>query len=250
MADTYRPVHRTQLWKPRTGAVDCGPRSWQMALDARTHGRLFVGIDRLRRLAGEPGAQQTSVMDGDLAMRRLGVPHALHVNAEWDVIRAELQAGHGVCLCISYGVLTDLNPWRSGSPTFRGGHSLYIQELRRGRRDKRIRVLSFDSLYDGRRLGRWEAPEGPRWVRLDTLRRAAAAFSGRPGRAWALMVPHWRNATPKRELLSGGGPDRADVELEPGPAWDEPTDGVPFPRGSDGSLMEPWVPEDETEDDA
>ena len=29
----YRPKHRTQLWRPVTGQFDCGPRTWQHAID-------------------------------------------------------------------------------------------------------------------------------------------------------------------------------------------------------------------------
>ena len=225
-----------QLWRPVTGSVDCGPRSWQMAADAATRGQVRRGLDRVRELAHVPGAQTTNVYDAALFLSAVGLRHEVFAPGPWDDARDALRAGDGLVLCVSYGVLTDICPWVSGSPSFGGGHSIYLQELARGR-DGIARARSFDSLYDGRRPG---IPDGPRRVRLHALARAAEAFAGRKGRFWGIVVPHGQG-TP-----GVGGPGLDDDELRaPQPdvqPWAEPAEGVPMPNGSDGAHLDdgPW----------
>lgn len=231
---TYYPTHRTQLWRPVTGSVDCGPRSWQMAIDHATRGKRFVNIDRLRQLGGRPGAQPTNVYNGSDALSALGIRHDRIVGGPWDDALDALRQGAGVTLCITYGVLNDLNPWVSGSESFRGGHSIYVQGLRRSRRDGRRRTRSFDSLYDGRRAG---IPDGPRAVRIGMLQRAAEAFAGRPGRWWGLIVPVARDAG------GPGLPERGDELLLPVDPAAEPEEGTPLPPGSSGDALAPIVAE-------
>lgn len=228
----YWPRHRTQLWRPVTGRVDCGPRSWQHAIDHATRGQDVPGIDRIRLLGRVPGPQMTNVFDGSLVFDRLDLRARRVVNGDWDELTTALRRGAGVVLCISYGVLNDRNPWRSGDPNFRGGHSIYLQGIHRSR-DRRLRTRSFDSLYDGRRAG---IPEGPQWCRVGMLRAAAEAFAGRPGKWWGIVVPrgHVRAAV--------GGPGDADLADE----WPVPPAapdaaalaGVPFPEGSTGEALE------------
>lgn len=224
-----------------TGRVDCGPRSWQHALDHATRGRVFASIERIRDLGRVPGPQRTSVIDGSLALKALGVRSERVIGEEWELVDDALREGSGVVLCITYGVLNRLTPWRSGDPRFTGGHSIYVQERRRGPGDRRYRTLSFDSLYDGRRPG---IPPGPRWVRLGMLRRAAEAFAGRPGRAWALIVPD------SRLRVAGGPGDDVDLEqswpIEPD---DEPLEGVVPVDGSLGEAFGPLELEEPEPDD-
>jgi hypothetical protein len=189
------------------------------------------------------GAQTTNVFDGERAIEALGLRARRVVAGPWDELPEALERGAGVVLCIAYGVVNDLTPWRSGDRRFRGGHAIYLQELGRGRTDRRRRTLSFDSLYDGRRP---TIPDGPRWMRLSVLHRAAEAFAGQPSRWWGLIVPLARDT-------AGPGDALHDAE-HPGvtPPLAMPDEGVPLPHGSLGELLEPaglvtWCPEDDPE---
>ena len=213
----FRPKHRTQLWRPETGQFDCGPRTWQHGIDFARRSHDVPGIDRLRQWAGQPGAQTTNVYDADRVFERMGLKYARKVNAEWDVAVQALKSGKGLHLCVAYGVMTDLQRAKSGDKQFRGGHSIWVQEIRRTREGRRI-VLDFDSLFDGRRSN---IPEGPQWLRLSTLRAACAAFAGHEGRFWGGIVVG---------AQTGGGPiadpDETVIPADPDAA---PVEGTPLP---------------------
>ena len=233
MTRTYRPRHRSQLWRPVTGPFDCGVKTCQHLLDNASEGQRNVSVARFRDLMLRPGAQGTNVRDWSRAFDKLHVPHRAVRGGEWGELNAALRRGHGVGLCISYGVLTDLQPSRSGSLTFRGGHGIYLEAIRRRRFDGRFVQLSFDSLYDGR--GGY--PEGPQWVRATVMRRAAQAFSGQKGTWWGLIVP------PLRDVAGPGETD--DEEELPSDPDAEPDMGVAFPDGSDGHDLEDGADEDD-----
>ena len=97
-----------------------------------------------------PGAQPTNVYNSDALFTAQGLRYARIVGGDWKDAVGALKAGKALQICVSYGVVTDLQPQKSGSPTFRGGHSIYVQELRRTRDGIRV-VRSGDSLFDGRR---------------------------------------------------------------------------------------------------
>lgn len=214
----YRPKHRTQLWRPETGRVDCGPRTWQHAIDVATRSHDVPGIDRVRALAGVSGPQTTNVYDADRAFERLHLRYARKVNAAWDLAVQALRDGKGLHLCVAYGVINDRQPSRSGDRAFRGGHSIYVQELRRTRTGQRI-VLSFDSLYDGRRR---EIPDGPQWVRLGVLGDACEAFAGHRGRFWGGIVPVGATGG----ALPDVDPDETVIPADPD---ETPDEGTPLP---------------------
>jgi hypothetical protein len=243
MTADYRPRHRTQLQRPVTGKVDCGPRSWQHAIDNATRGRRDPGVDYLRRLGGRPGAQPTNVYNADQAFGQLGLVYQRKVGASWLEAIEALRSGRGVHLCIAYGVLNDLQPARSGDPNFSGGHSIYVEGLRRRRQDDRRVVLSFDSLYDGRRAS---IPEGPRWVLLGTLRRASQAFAGRADTFWGGIIP------PNRDTSGPGEDELPDVDdLAPIDPDDTADEGEQPPPGSTLEDLEQRAdldPDDEGED--
>jgi hypothetical protein len=241
MAKGYRPDHRPQLGRPVTGSVDCGPRTLQTAIDNATRGARNVGIDRLRTLMGRPGAQPTNVYDADRAFTKLDINYRRVVNGPWSDLYHALRAGHGAQICVSYGVVNDRAPRKSGSPDFRGGHSIYLDEVKRRRKDGKLVMLSFDSLYDGRRAG---IPKGPRWVLASVFRGATGAFAGRSGQWWGGIIPvTYRVAGPGDEAEDA--PDA--VEDWPVESDDEPETGTPLPPASDGEDIDP--DDDEDEDD-
>ena len=210
----YRPKHRIQLGRPVTGPVDCGPRSWQMAIDNATRGARKPGIDKLRALGTRPGRQPTNVYDAERAFNALGIPYERKVRAPWNELFRALKDGHGVQLCIDYGIYAD-RAQHLGSTTFRGGHSIYLDALRRV--GSGYQILDMDPLFDGRRPG---IAKGPQWVRMSILRRAAEAFSGRSGTFWGGIVPP----------VVGGGfmDDEPERDYFPAP-YEEPIEGVPPP---------------------
>ena len=144
---------------------------------------------------GRPGGQPTNVYNSDALFDAQGLRYARIVGGDWKDATGALKAGKALQICVSYGVVYDLQPLKSGSPTFRGGHSIYIQELRRNRRGEKV-TLSGDSLFDGRRAG---IPKGFKWVRVETYRRATQAFAGRSGLWWGGIVP------PHRGYVAGPG---------------------------------------------
>lgn len=221
----YRPQHRTQLWRPVTGQTDCGPRTWQHGLDFARRDHRVPGIDRMRRISGDTPAGPTNVYDADRVFEEFGVRYQRKVNAEWDVAVDALRRGNGLHLCVAYGVITRLQPAKSGDRNFTGGHSIWVQELKRTREGRRV-ALDFDSLYDGRRRS---IPDEPQWIRLSTLRAACQEFSGHDYRWWGGIVIPTRGT-------SGPGDDIGDDDETVIPADEDahPVEGTPMPGSDEG----------------
>jgi hypothetical protein len=228
----FRPTLRTQLWRPVTGAVDCGPRTWQHAIQFATKQHRNPGIDRLRTLARQEGRQTTNVYDADRVMDKLGLTYQRKVNASWDVAVDALRHGKGLHLCISYGVLNDLQSARSGDKVFRGGHSIWVQEIRHNPQGRRV-ALSYDPLYDGRRAN---IPDEPQWIRIETLRKACAVFAGHGYRFWGGIVPAGQTG--------GGNPPDDDETVIPADPDATPDTGTPFPPAGGEE-----APDDSDDDD-
>lgn len=246
MARVYVPRHRTQLQRPVTGQFDCGVRTCQHGADFQTHGKKDPGVDQVRRQMGRPGAQPTNVYNSDQFFDRQGLRYARIVGGDWSDAMSALRVGKGLQICVAYGVVTNVQPGASGDKGFVGGHSIWVQELRRNRKGQRV-TRSLDSLFDGRRSG---IPDGPKWVRIETYRRATQAFAGRSGLWWGGIVP------PFRGDVSGPGdgdwqePDIPDMDdVAPIDPDAEPTEGIPFPVGSTGEDLEDRDPDDEDDDD-
>jgi hypothetical protein len=243
----YVPRHRTQLQRPVTGSFDCGVRTCQELIDFQTHGKRNPGVDQVRRQMGRPGAQPTNVFNADALFDAQGLRYARIVGGDFSDLVGALKVGKAAQICVAYGVVTDLQPEKSGSSSFRGGHSIYVQKLRRNRRGRRV-VLSLDSLFDGRRRG---VPDGPKWVLLETYRRACQAFAGRSGLWWGGIVP------PFRGQVSGPGedggwhePEEPDVdEIAPIDPDAEPVEGDTLPVGSTGEDLEDRDVDDDDDDD-
>ena len=110
-------------------------------------------------------------------------------------------------ILISYGPIADAG--MSGSPGFRGNHSLDlfgIRELPNGSNQ----YLDADPLYDGRRPG---IPKGPKWISASTIRHAGEMLEMYPG------GPRLRNTHPGMLWIVQGtrpeDPDPAVVDGAP-----------------------------------
>lgn len=231
--------HRTQLQRPVTGPYDCGPRTGQHLYIKTTGGRGRVpGIEQMRRQMGRNGAQPTNVYDMDRFFIAQGLHYARIVGGIHADLVGALRAGKGLQICVSYGVVTNLQPSKSGAPDFRGGHSIYIDTLRRSRRHGARIVRSGDSLFDGRRPG--IPSDAFHWVRLETYLRATQAFAGRSGLWWGGIVPPWRgDAAGPGEDEGWHEPIEPDIDdVAPIDPDMDPESGDTFPLGSTGEDLD------------
>ena len=195
-----RPKHQAQLGRgtlvpgsATRGTRDCGPRSWQMGIDAQTRGVRRPGVGKLRRHAGAIGPRATTFLHARRAIDGMAVPDRTrlryYIRRRLADVRQAVRAGRPVHLGIDYGRFGDLMGGTVGDPAFRGGHSVLVcgQRQRRGRVEWRL----FDPLDDGRTP---RTPKGPRWVPRAALTRAAVVLAnGDPDRIWA-------------GVFGGGGP--------------------------------------------
>lgn len=159
------------------GSVDCGPRSWQVAADQRSTGRVRPGVRRLRRRAGAIGPVPTSIDDAKRALDRFPVPgrQALRYYRKRTVaaIRKAARRGAVVHLAIHYGRWNQIRGRKTGDPNFGGAHSIAILDQRT--LGHGIEWLVEDPLEDGRRKG---IPRGPTWYRRSEVIGAAVALAG------------------------------------------------------------------------
>ncbi len=108
-------------------------------------------------------------------------------NDSWDHFRNMLRSGRGAILQGSYSQLYNTR-W-SGSPTFKGNHAIYVNEVRRNYHLDRWEYLVYDPLCDGRRSG---VDQAPSWIPESVLKKFAgylyvSSSWGRAGigRCWA-----------------------------------------------------------------
>jgi hypothetical protein len=100
-----------------------------------------------------------------------------------------------VDLLVGYGPIDNV---LSGSPGFKGNHRLCLG----GRNTDTLKLLSLDSLYDGRRSG---IPEGPRWLAQNVIFQAASkldlggfTLASKYGFDDCFFVPSLTRLDPKR----------------------------------------------------
>jgi len=190
----YVPVHRMQLGRGtpvpgRTrGALDCGPRSWQVGIDARTRGTAFYPVSFLRARGRVPGPQPTNIDDAKRAIDGLRVqrrtPLRYFRRRTVAGVRKAVRRGFPVQLAISYRKWNTIVKHDSGDPAFRGGHSILIADQRD--RGHGVEWLIYDSLEDGRRKN---IPRGPSWRRRrDVVAAAVALADGDRNRIWAGVI--------------------------------------------------------------
>lgn len=189
---TYLPKHQPQLGRgvpdPRgrksKGSRDCGPRTVQMGLAARTEGELCPGVFVIRERMGKVGYLPTSVADAERAVDGWRVPGRRPVR--YRIVRAiadvKTAVSHGryVHACIDYGTLNRLLA-RTGDPGFTGGHSVGVMGQRV--KDGQVEWQLFDPLDDRRRPE--VAGPGPRWVKRAAIVVALEDFAGGTGKTWA-----------------------------------------------------------------
>lgn len=180
----YQPVLQTQLGRGipvpgRTrGSRDCGPRSWQMGIDARTRGRVHHTIAWLRARGRVPGPVPTSIDDAKRAIDGIRVPGRgplrYYRRRTVAAARKAVRAGYPLQLGIDYGAWNKSQRRHTGDPRFTGGHSVLVF----GQRVTDHGVIQwhlFDPLEDHRRP---EIPRGPRWVDRKDLIAAAVELAG------------------------------------------------------------------------
>lgn len=185
----YVPIHQKQLGRgvpvpgKAQGSRDCGPRSWQMGVDARSKGRKRPGVRALRRRGGVTGPQATSIDDAHRALDGMNIPGRTPLRyyrkRQATAAQKAVAAGKPVHLAIDYGKWNDVMRKDTGDPAFRGGHSVLVFGERR--RGSGIEWLLFDPLDDGRRKA---IPRGPRWVLRKHVMAAARALGG----IWAGVI--------------------------------------------------------------
>lgn len=198
-------VAQLQTGSPTKG-TDCGPSSDVMALQAAS-GRFMRPsssdyrdwIDALRdQMPHGPGWPATRLSDQRAAMvsqfmrgaflqmgRRRPVTGVVRIS-HGDIVKL-LAEGRSFVVGIDYGRLNDLMPRLSGSPSFRSGHAVMMQGLKRQRGVAWTRLG--DPLHDGRVSSGRRVPKGFQTVRVRRYLRAAETFGGAgEGHAWVLWM--------------------------------------------------------------
>jgi hypothetical protein len=151
----------------------------------QTEGQKVPGVREVRKRAGTPGPQATSILDAKRAVdsyRRLKGRRPLQMLLRSTTVGLEeaLKRGRMLQVAIDYGTFNRLMR-RTGDGDFTGGHSVSVIGLR-FRKGKRWTLL-YDSLDDARRSP--SIPQGPRWVPLNVIISSAEAFAGGAGRCQA-----------------------------------------------------------------
>jgi hypothetical protein len=194
---SYQPKHQRQLNGTATAGEDCGVRSTSMAIDFATKGKTVPTVLALRTRMGvkagstttadqKKGAEsydtkaETGGRKPIKANRQVGVP--------FDTFVPALKNGNvAVVLSLSYKVVNNKKPNLSGDRAFNGSHSVMFLGSRTASGGG-TEVLSWDSLYDGRRTG---IPKGPQWWPLWLVEDACNAFAAAAGsgKATGLIIP-------------------------------------------------------------
>ena len=219
----YQPKHQRQLNGTPTAGEDCGVRSTSMAIDFATKGKTVPTMTALRtRMGVKTGATNTAQQKQGAESYntsaetggRKPIKATRYVGAPWSVFVGPLKNGNvAVVLSLSYKVINNKKPNLSGDKAFMGNHSVMFLGSRQTANGV-TEVLSYDSLYDGRRTG---IPKGPQWWPLWLLEDACNEFAkpAGPGKATGLIIP-----TPA--LISVPKPPEPQPEPEPEPPVDIP----------------------------
>ena len=180
----YMPRHQPQLGRGiavpgRTrGSRDCGPRTGQMMMDAKTKGRLKPGPVELREKMGTPGPQETNIWDMKKGVESYKGgnkyrPMRYYIKRTIADTKAAIRDGKPMQVCIHYGKWNDLL-WKTGDPNFTGGHSIGVYRQKK-LKSGTVMWLVWDPLDDARRS---VTPAGPRWVKRAHVVAAMVAFGG------------------------------------------------------------------------
>ena len=216
----YRPKFQSQLGRgpcPNDGKTDCNVRATQEAMDWATNGNWVPGIRSIRTRMGRPCDEPTNLYNGRDAFNSMGIPASLRINQPFGKALTALKNGKPVIASTKYSVLNNHLPHKSGDPNFGGGHGIMLLGTRFRGDGKRV-ILSWDSLYDGRRKS---IPKGPQWVLASVVKRMMVVFARKWGggngtnEAWFTIVGKKQNAARLRQYDVGGAYDPQDeTELE------------------------------------
>ena len=181
------PKFQSQLNRGKTSSTDCGPRSWQMGIDAQTHGDKRPAPDETRKRAG-CGDGTTSIYDADKAVETY-TPKGrkdlkYYIKSKLDDVKEAVKNGKGVHVCVDYGEFNKRSP-KTGDPNFKGGHSMYVlgQRKKTGNDgETKVQWHLYDPLMDGRRSG---IAQGPAWIERKHITKSMEAFAGGKGKCYA-----------------------------------------------------------------
>jgi hypothetical protein len=205
----FRPPFIKQLDGSRYAGLNCTMASAAMAAIRHKVGSNPPGTAlwypkpwSLRALTGDTSGGTTLGQADTVLNRYYGIDLIVIGNDTWDHFREKLRAGCGAILQISYSQIYNTK-W-SGSPTFKGNHAVYVNEVRRNYKLDRWEYLVYDPLCDGRRSG---VDQAPSWIPESVLKRAAGYLYISPswgragvGRCWAAYT---RDTEPAIRLVSG-----------------------------------------------
>jgi hypothetical protein len=173
-------------------------------------------IRKIRQEMGRPCNDPTNLHNAKQAASRMDFPLWKNINQPWSRVIQYLKQGRPVVISMKYSVLNRKQPNKSGDPNFGGGHGILLLGTRVRPDGKRV-IISWDSLYDGRRRS---IPKGPQPVLASTMKAAAVAFAktwgGGDGRsdAWFTIGNKKRNNRVARQGDVGyEGFDEDETEL-------------------------------------
>lgn len=190
MSSTYckkdPKYHQEQLQNGSdTGDVDCGVCAAMHSVSSQSCGwknpNGASGVDDMRNRMGDTqgGTTVSGWKRGITSYTKKqmgGVVETLQVKVAnpgtYDEQKEWLQADKGVLIGADYGLYNQEN-LPSGDPNFTGYHGIYLKGWKKNDKGESM-VLSYDSLFDGRRSG---IPSGPTWIRYHLLKPAMEAYA-------------------------------------------------------------------------
>jgi hypothetical protein len=174
----YRPPFLKQLDGSTFAGTNCLMASTAMAIIRDRRGVNPPGTAQwyptpryLRYLSGDRSGGTNLAQASLLAQRYYGVSLQVRYRYSWTDFRNRLKEGRGVILQGQYDAWSRTK-W-DGSGTFRGGHGVYVNEVRYNKTYSRYEYLVYDPLWDGRRSG---ILKGPQWMPEYYLKKFAGAL--------------------------------------------------------------------------
>lgn len=173
-----------------TAGRNCGVSGTRTTISWSTRGKVRPNVRKTRKRMGDltgwtdPTEWERAIASFDtpaeLADRFEFIPVERDSGGPWSKAWKHLEAGGMALLAVDYGVYRRSMPRRSGSKSFDGYHAIAF------RLDGKGRLISYDSLLDGRYPG---CPKGPVSVSPSKVRRAAEQVGKKElGRSSVYMV--------------------------------------------------------------
>jgi hypothetical protein len=171
----YRPPFMKQLDGSAFAGTNCLMASTAMAIVRAKRGINPPGTAKwyptpayIRYLTGDRSGGTNISQASATAYKYYGALLTVRYRYPWTEVRNRLKEGRGMIVQGQYDAWAGTK-W-DGSGTFRGGHGVYVNEVRYNSTARRYEYLVYDPLWDGRRS---RILKGPQWMPEAMLKKFA-----------------------------------------------------------------------------